>query len=298
MLKRIISIAISATGILLGGALLWPEQADRIFERVTGITPPVVEIATDKIKHSGESFIDTVSGSSLSEFLATNRTQNKTLAIEDIVDETNKARIKEGLAPLRINEKLITSAKSKTDDMIALHYFEHESPSGKSVSDLGEEAGYDYIIMGENLALGDFKNAKDLVDAWMNSPGHRANILNTSYQDIGIYAARGMFDGQEVWFAVQHFGAQRSVCPIINTALKTEIETINRSLDKQQKEIEALKKELEASDVESRGYDDKINLFNAMVASYNKMLEESKSKIVSYNKQVATFNACLVKYQQ
>lgn len=282
--------------ILLGGALLWPDRAEEIASKIFS-TDIVSQVRSGSQTSPVEATVGGDIDTTLSILLRENKSQGNKLAIADIIDETNKQRIKAGLEPLRADATLVESAEIKTQDMIDLGYFEHRSPSGKSVSDLGKDVGYDYIIMGENLAMGDFKNAKDLVDAWMNSPGHRANMLNPEYQDIGVYATEGIFEGQAVWFAVQHFGTQRAVCPSISKSLKQEIDILNKDLDKQQQEIEALKDTLEGLTADSGGYDDKVNLFNAMVVSYNKALELSKNKIVQYNKQVASFNTCLLQYQ-
>lgn len=221
-----------------------------------------------------------------------------TLIAVNIIDATNKERVVEGLVPLTPNDKLTASAKIKTEDMIKNGYFEHISPNGVSVSDLGSVVGYNYVVMGENLALGNFTGADDLVTAWMNSPGHRANILNTSYVEIGIYAAQGEYQGRKVWFAVQHFGTTRSACPVVNTALKTEIDITNQSLKLKEKQIITLRAEIEATtDKKSELYGTRVVAFNALVANYNTQLATSQRSISSYNKQVIAFNACLSKYQ-
>jgi len=226
------------------------------------------------------------------------RNDNVLTAI-NIIDATNKERIAGGLTPLTPNDKLAASAKLKVDDMIKLEYFEHNSPTGVTVSDLGNEVGYNYVIMGENLALGNFTGAADLVDAWMKSPGHRENIMNTSYMEIGIYAAQGEYQGRKVWFAVQHFGTTRGACPAVSTALKADIDTLNRSLKTKEKQIVLLRAELEAtSDKSSESYANKVASFNALVASYNSELAISQQAIGRYNKQVVAFNSCLSKYQK
>lgn len=220
------------------------------------------------------------------------------LSNEDIVDETNAQRIANGVEPLKKNYKLDTSAKIKVSDMITLQYFEHTSPSGGTVSDLGSLVGYDYIVMGENLALGNFVSAKELVSAWMASPGHRANILSKKYQEIGVYAAVGEYNGQKVWFAVQHFGTQKSVCPSISNDLRNVITNFNKELALREKQIEATKNDLEKPEVQFEpGYRDRVGEFNTLVAQYNSTLLVSKQKTDVYNKQVADFNECLVQFQ-
>ena len=68
-------------------------------------------------------------------------------------------------------------------------------------------SNYPYLAAGENLALGDFKNANELVAAWMASPGHRANILNGVYRDIGVATGFDAFEGRKTIIVVQIFGA-------------------------------------------------------------------------------------------
>lgn len=224
--------------------------------------------------------------------------QSGILTSADIIDATNAERIKNGLEPLKRNTKLDTSATVKVKDMITLQYFEHESPSGTTVSDLGELVGYDYIVMGENLALGNFANGKELVAAWMASPGHRANILSKKFQEIGVYAAEATYNGRSVWFAVQHFGTQKSVCPSISTDLKNEIMSLNNQLSTREKQIEQMKENLEKPDTQfSNDYDQLVTDFNNLVALYNNTLAISKQKTTVYNGQVNAFNACLAQFQ-
>ena len=217
---------------------------------------------------------------------------------ENIIDATNQQRVKVGLQPLKTNSKLAASAKIKVEDMMKNQYFEHTSPSAKTVADLGKEVGYNYVVMGENLALGDFADANDLLNAWMNSPGHRANILNISYEDVGVYAAQGMYQGHVVWFAVQHFGTERGVCPSINEKLKGSIDTLNSSIRNQEAQITALRMQIEdPNHAQGAAYSAEITQFNSMVAAYNADLTTSQQEIAVYNAQVTAFNKCLSQYQ-
>ncbi|MEK7228358.1 MAG: CAP domain-containing protein [Patescibacteria group bacterium] len=216
----------------------------------------------------------------------------------DIIEATNKERVSAGLPPLSTNVKLGVSAQMKVDDMIARQYFEHASPTGEGVSDLGAKAGYQYVIMGENLALGNFTSSNDIVDAWMKSPGHKANILNKRYQEIGVSVELGMYEGKEVWFAVQHFGTSRSVCPNIDTNLKSSISTLNTELKVEEGIISALKEALETPGAQSEpSYEKNVALFNDKVEAYNTKLATSREKIGFYNKQVRTFNTCIATFQ-
>jgi uncharacterized protein YkwD len=216
----------------------------------------------------------------------------------DIIEATNKERVAAGLPPLAISAKLNSSAALKVDDMISRQYFEHTSPTGEGVSDLGARVGYDYVVMGENLALGSFTSADDIVAAWMASPGHKANILNTRYQDIGVSVKQGMYEGKEVWFAVQHFGTSRVVCPPIDASLKSTIDTMNTELKDEEGSINIIKKSLEAPGASSQSsYKSTIELFNKSVDAYNAKLATSRSEIDIYNKQVRDFNKCIATFQ-
>ena len=166
-----------------------------------------------------------------------------------------------------------------------------------SISDLGDKVGYDYLIMGENLALGNFKEAEDLLQACMDSPGHRANILNVLYQEIGLHVAQGTYEGHRVWFAVQHFGTGRTACPVVSKTLKNEIDNMNVSLNRQQLEIEAKKEEIEDLESREESYEEQVDIFNSMINAYNQMLQISRQKITEYNKQINSFNTCLGRYQ-
>jgi uncharacterized protein YkwD len=220
------------------------------------------------------------------------------LKSEEVVTFSNKERQKEGLKPLTINTKLNASAKLKVEDMIRQQYFEHDSPQGKGVSDLGNEVKYDYITMGENLALGNFTSSEDLVIAWMNSPGHRANIMNPKYTEIGVSVIKGTYQGREVWFAVQHFGTPKTLCPSIDTSLKNKIVASNALLKEEERELYAKRVELDNANYPSQQeYEQAVKEFNALVAKYNAAQADAAKKVALYNAQVAAFNKCLLKYQ-
>ncbi len=216
----------------------------------------------------------------------------------DIIEATNKERVIAGLPPLSTNTFLDSSADLKVDDMIVRQYFEHQSPTGEGVSDLGKKVGYEYVIMGENLAMGTFTSSADIVMAWMESPGHKANILSKKYQDIGVSVKRGIYEGKEIWFAVQHFGTSRSVCPSIDGPLKKEIDAINQELRREEGSINALKKQLEAPGASADPeYQNNIQTFNKSVDDYNSKLQVSRQKIETYNIEVKEFNRCIATFQ-
>lgn len=123
-----------------------------------------------------------------------------------LVDLANEDRREEGLNQLVINEKLAYAAELKAKDMADKSYFAHTSPEGVTPWYWFDEAEYDYIYAGENLAV-NFNRSEDVQRAWMNSPLHRANILNNRYSEIGIATAEGIYKGRKTTFVVQMFAS-------------------------------------------------------------------------------------------
>ncbi len=218
------------------------------------------------------------------------------LTRDGVISYTNEARSVAGLPPMRMNDKLNRAAKVKLDDMFAKQYFEHESPDGKAPADLITEAGYEYLVVGENLALGNFGTDAILVDAWMNSPGHRANILHDRFQEIGVAVGKGTFEGKTVWLAVQEFGTPMSTCPSPSTALKTEINANRNQIQIWQTELEQQKRKLETTKYSSQeAYQRDQDAYNELVRQINEKLNRTKEQVEQYNLQVNDFNACLEK---
>lgn len=108
------------------------------------------------------------------------------MSISGLLSNTNAQRANNGgLAALTLNSKLSSAAQAKANDMVARDYWSHNTPDGKEPWVFIDAAGYDYTKAGENLAYG-FANSNDTVIGWMNSPGHRANILDVSYKEVGF----------------------------------------------------------------------------------------------------------------
>jgi len=128
---------------------------------------------------------------------------------EKIVEYTNQERARLGLAPLELNQKLSQGAQLKAGDMFAFDYWAHESPSGREPWEFFREVDYDYRVAGENLAR-DFMNADDVVQAWMESPTHRDNIVNSKYKEIGVAVVDGTLEGIKTTLVVQFFGTPSS----------------------------------------------------------------------------------------
>jgi hypothetical protein len=122
-----------------------------------------------------------------------------------VIELANAARQEGGLAALKPNSLLSSAAQAKANDMLAKQYFAHNTPDGKTPWDFIKAVGYSYVTAGENLAI-DFTEAESIQTAWMNSPGHRANIMNSSFQEIGIGISKGMYNGHQTTIVVQMFG--------------------------------------------------------------------------------------------
>lgn len=124
---------------------------------------------------------------------------------DQVIALANSARSKAGLGTLSENSKLTLAAQSKASDMIANNYFAHTSPTGVEPWYWVKQEDYSYKAAGENLAI-NYTNAIDQHDAWMNSPTHRANIMSSRYQEIGVAVVQGKIDGKESTVTVQFFG--------------------------------------------------------------------------------------------
>jgi len=119
-------------------------------------------------------------------------------AIEkEVLDLTNVERQKAGLAPLQTDSKLMNSARQKSTDMATNKYFSHTSPTYGSPFDQMKANGVTYKSAAENIAMGQ-RTAQEVVKGWMESPGHRQNILTAGYTHIGIgYDANGHYWTQQ-----------------------------------------------------------------------------------------------------
>lgn len=215
------------------------------------------------------------------------------LTKEGVIYWTNKQRENLGILSLKENELLNQSAQLKLKDMFEKKYFAHESPTGIKIKDLIDKVGYNFILIGENLAMGNFKDDKDLVISWMESEGHRENILNAKYQEIGVAVGQGIFEGKKVWMAVQHFGKPLSACVQPDESLKAQIEENEEKLERLEGALSTIRLEIEK--IKPKWNEDwkaKIENYNALVEEYNSLLRETQVLIHQYNNQVKLFNEC------
>lgn len=116
---------------------------------------------------------------------------------KEVIRLVNEIRVENGLKALTENWELSRVARYKSQDMHDLGYFSHTSPTYGSPFEMMKAFGLTYRSAGENIAMG-YATPQAVVNAWMNSAGHRANILNASYTQIGVgYVASGNYWTQE-----------------------------------------------------------------------------------------------------
>ena len=206
------------------------------------------------------------------------------LTVAGVFEETNKARLANSAYPAFAHDELLDKAATeRLDNMFAEQYFEHYSPSGKGASDAAENAHYEYVMIGENIAMGNFENDLVLVDAWMNSPGHRANILKKDFSEIGIAVGQGTFKGKKTWIAVQVFAKPLSSCPKLDEGMKNTIEQYGKRIDAFRARLSQMPKNTQ----------EEIDQYNIVVAEANKLINTHKDLIFKYNAQVNAFNLCI-----
>lgn len=210
--------------------------------------------------------------------------------------ETNRHRTEAGLPALTRDARLDAAAQAKLDDMFANRYFAHASPTGEGPAEVVTTAGYAYLSVGENLALGNFEDDRVLVQAWMDSPGHRANVLGAGFTQVGVAVGQGIYEGRKTWMAVQEFAKPLSDCPQPEPALAGSIETNRTRIEAWSAEADRSRAELEASEPKTRQeveeHNRKVEEYNELARRINALIEETKRLVEAYNGQVQSFNAC------
>ncbi|WP_421748215.1 CAP domain-containing protein [Cognatishimia sp.] len=108
----------------------------------------------------------------------------------DVVGLANQYRAKYGLKPLHISRNLETIAEAHGEDMARYSFFSHYGSNGSDIGDRALRGGYQYCVIAENIAQGQ-RSAKNVTRDWINSPGHRENILDVDVSEIGVTRGRG-----------------------------------------------------------------------------------------------------------
>ncbi len=212
-----------------------------------------------------------------------------------IIGETNREREARNVAPLSENQKLNGIAKIKLNDMFENQYFAHISPLGVGVADIAKDTTYEYLLIGDNLAMGNYRDDSDIVNAWMMSPGHRRNILEERYGEIGVAAGKGNYEGREIWMAVQVFAMPSDACPEVDANLKREIERKKARAEELLSERDALQREIDA--IRPRGGEEhiaKVSEYNKLVETYNNLIKSLDTLIEEYNQQIELRRRCVV----
>lgn len=225
--------------------------------------------------------------------------QAASISHTDIFTLTNNERTERRVGTLTYNDTLEAVARKKLIDLVVRGYFAHESPTGEHASDIAKEEGYNYLVIGENLAAGTFGSSQDLVKAWMNSPGHRENMLNKGYQEIGVAVAQvsfapAPFNGRRVWVAVQEFGTQKSACGSVDQTVYDRILESIHTLTSLQATIEEKRPLL--SGASSKQSASAIQSFNRLVESYNDAVRLLRKEVAGYNAQVEHYRTCVASF--
>ncbi len=150
-----------------------------------------------------------VAASGISSISRTQTLQPAAVSVAEVISLTNGEREAKGIVTLKRNELLDAAAQMKAEDMAQKGYYAHVSPDGVTPMFFVERAGYRYLAIGENLVV-QRTDAKQVVDAFMGSPGHRANILRKDFTEIGVGVAKGTYKGKDTTFTVQIFGTPKA----------------------------------------------------------------------------------------
>lgn len=140
------------------------------------------------------------------------------ITIDQVLEQTNKRREEAGLTPLTVNTQLSDAARRKASDMFTFDYWAHTNPTnGTEPWYFFDAVGYKYHYAGENLAR-DFATTTPMVQAWIDSPTHRDNMLSPKYQETGIAVVNGTLKGVETTLVVQLFGTKATVAMVPQVA--------------------------------------------------------------------------------
>ncbi len=129
---------------------------------------------------------------------------------EEVIALVNEYREGEGLGELDADDKLMKAAMEKAKDMLEKGYWDHFGPNGETPWQFIKGEGYEYSVAGENLAKG-FTDKSKMMNSWLNSPTHKANIVKAEYTDVGVAVIDGELGGKNVTLVVQVFGKEKEV---------------------------------------------------------------------------------------
>jgi hypothetical protein len=168
---------------------------------------------------------------------------------------TNTIRNNNTVQNLNRNAFLITSAQMKTRDMVDGEYFSHISPKGRGLSYFVSNSGYKYSTVGENLAMG-FTTAEDIIEAWKASPTHYQNLIDSEFNDIGIFMQSGVYNGVPTVYVAQHFGKKvgtKKSVGSLKVVLDEKVEEKKIVVEKKAEEDTSVTRRMEVEDISARG---------------------------------------------
>ncbi|OHA89151.1 MAG: hypothetical protein A2653_03000 [Candidatus Zambryskibacteria bacterium RIFCSPHIGHO2_01_FULL_43_25] len=128
---------------------------------------------------------------------------------QEIIEEINGRRLEYNLSVLSESPELAQAARVKAEELAGKGYLEHSKSQSGGTWPILERVNYPYSRAGENLAVHVFE-AENVVAYWMMSSTHKANLLNEKFEDVGAYAASGIYSGKSSYYIVVYFGAPKS----------------------------------------------------------------------------------------
>lgn len=229
-----------------------------------------------------------------SDYSRTSQEAHMGLTPANIIWFTNYYRYTRGFAPLTNSKILFSSSTDKASDMFAYQYFEHTRPDSSITFDtFFTKEGYDYIKIGENLAMGNFDSSKEVVEAWMKSAEHKKNILDPNYREIGVSIVKGTMNGRSTYVFVQHFGKPQSACPAVPRSLESGLAMLERQIANLKSSVDAKEGEVSKTSVTDFNYNALVAEYNSMADAYNKTIDELATEVKQYNAAVKKYDLCV-----
>lgn len=283
--------------LLLAGFAVWTFAPS---VRPSFLLPEIKQVLTEDVPQSISETISNIE-EKISEpgpLVAKVQEDETALTRAGVISLTNEQRrLNGGLRALAENSELNAAAEIRLKDMFEKQYFAHEYPGGIDVAAAAKTSGYEYVMVGENIALGNFGDDAGLVQAWMDSPGHRANIVNTSYTEIGVAVAEGTYEGRKTWIGVQVFGKPAADCPKPSVGIKSRIDLLNAEINELGAQTERLGTELDEERPQAKkdpeSYNRKVDEYNGTITVLNGLVAEAEQLSEQYNAQAKVYNACV-----
>ncbi len=229
-----------------------------------------------------------------------------------IIKLTNEYRASLGLIPLRENFQLTHAAEYRANDMINNRYYAHVNPiTGEGPGEAIKDANYQYRTYAENIAMGNWQSNRHIVDGWINSPGHRANIVNPNIKEIGVAIIKDTttpLGRPSAYYGVQLFASPMPDCTRPSEADKALLQEMQRNnddiwrrVDDKRREIEVLKNRIDReTNAATRNrlitdYNRQVGAFNSLAAEARGMQESLKLVVQSYNNTINQYKICMKK---